>query len=192
MRSIIFKTGLKFSKTPDLDFEAVKKVYLTADSVDARMAALSSLGSINSIELVHFLLKMALSDDIVKPQDIMRPVGSLTSNPNKAVVLDILWNWCIKNWDTLHERLSVSLSLLGRVLQTCISEQVGVEFVKVVEDWAKGADCPSAEAAEKRAEQLLSAKRPLEQGLEKVKGVTAWVNRDNTALLEWSVAQSSP
>jgi aminopeptidase N len=127
---------LKHTTNPRSDFDAVKNIYLTTDSVDARLAALSSLGAINNLELVKELLDMSLNGDLIKTQDITRPLNSLASdNPMKVVVYELLWTWCVKNWDTLHENLSVALSLLGNVLKICVSSQIGDKFIKVVEDW---------------------------------------------------------
>jgi aminopeptidase 2 len=187
IRTIVFKTVLKHTTNPRSDFDAVKNIYLTTDSVDARLAALSSLGAINNLELVKELLDMSLNGDLIKTQDITRPLNSLASdNPMKVVVYELLWTWCVKNWDTLHENLSVALSLLGNVLKICVSSQIGDKFIKVVEDWASGSDCNSPEGVAKRLDQLLSAKRPLEQGLERVKMMTSWVERDTASVNVWS------
>jgi hypothetical protein len=51
---------------------------------------------------------------------------------------------------------------------------------------ASGSDCNSPEGVAKRLDQLLSAKRPLEQGLERVKMMTSWVERDTASVNDWS------
>lgn len=162
---------------------------MTADNPDAKLAALGSLGATNSIELIHELLKMSMDHDIVKQQDVIRPIGSLGAlNPHKVEVLDILWKWCILNWAVLHEQLAVSLSLLGRVLQTCVASRIEPEFAQEVEAWSRGDDCATPEEVALRTEQLLAVKRPLEQGLERVRGIGAWVSRENTQVLGWAKA----
>jgi aminopeptidase 2 len=171
----------------------VFNLYQKGDSVDARLAALGALGAINDISLVHRILdEITLNQEVVKPQDVMRPVGSLAHlSPFKAQVLEILWKWCIKNWDLLHEQLAASLSLLGRVLQTCISSQTGDEFVQTVEAWVRGDDLKTPEEKAKRTDQLKAAKRPLEQGLEKVKSVTSWIKREDASVKAWVKSASA-
>jgi ERAP1-like C-terminal domain len=183
----VFSTALKHSKNPKADFDAVKKIYQKSDSVDARLTALSSLGAVNSIELVNELLRMAIDQQMVKSQDIYRPLESIASlNPKKAEVLNIIWQWCATNWSTIYDQLSGTISMSGTLVQTCVKHNIGYEFVKTVEDWAKGADCATPELAAQRVEQLLVAKRPLEQALERIRGVTAWTERENKAVKAWA------
>lgn len=188
LRSIMFSTALKHRSDPQADFKAVLKISQRSTSIDERLAALGALGATNDISLVHELLnKVALNPELVKAQDIMRPVGSLAAlNPHKQQVYNILWKWCTDNWEILHEQLAASLSLLGRVLQACVSSQIGNEFVDKVEAWARGDDLKDAALAAKRVQQLGSCKRPLEQGLERVRGLTRWFERDQAELKKWS------
>jgi hypothetical protein len=84
----------------------------------------------------------------------------------------------------LHEKLSSTMSLLGRVLQYTIMYQVGDEFAKKVEEWAAGEGLPEAEKA-LRIKQVKDAKRPLEQGLENLRSSTQWFTRDESAVADW-------
>lgn len=187
IRGVVFATALKHSKNLKSDFEAVKNIYLTSHSVETKLTALSSLGATKSTLLAHDLLMFTLESGLVKPQDVIRPIASLVNlNPHKTQILEMLWQWCTENWETLHEQLSATISLLGGVLKTCISSQVGLHFIDEVKAWARGDDCSSPEAKGKRIEQLASSMRLLEQGLERVHGITVWVEKENQYVLKWA------
>lgn len=186
LRSTAYQAVLNNSSDASSDFDAIVGIYKTTPSVDQKLSALSSLGSVSDVNLLHRLLTMVLDSESVKPQDIIYPLGSVgQEGPTKTQKLDILWTWVTQNWSLLHERYKASLSLLGRCLQAAISARIGSEFVQTVESWARGDDLATTEAKAQRTDQLKTALRPLEQSLEKVKGYTKWVERERTALAQW-------
>lgn len=185
LRGTAYVNVLRNSENPSKDFETIAGLSKTAASADQKLSALSALGAVPTPELVDRLLAMVLDPETVKPQDIIYPLGLLGDGPDKAKNLDTLWAWVLKNWSTLHDRYKASLSLLGRVLQAAITSRIGLEFVQTVEDWASGAELKTAEEKAARVESLQTARRPLDQSLEKVKGNTKWVEREREALSAW-------
>jgi ERAP1-like C-terminal domain len=178
---------LRATKDQRRDFDAVKEIYLKGDSVDVRLDALRALGAISDLSYIQELLDWTLNSGSVKPQDMIRPLDGIASlNSNKKEVNAVLWSWCTSNWPVIQDRLSGTISMVGNVLKTCIANNTGEEFVKVVKDWAACVDCATDEEATKRANSLLSAKRPLEQGIERVQSNTAWMLRDEDAVLKWA------
>ena len=168
------------------DFEAVFNIYQTASTVDQRLAALGALGAVCDLKLVDRILQMVLDPNIVKPQDVHYPITSLVKRtPLKKQVLPIMWKWIKANWNDLYERFSASLSLLGRILQTCIEDELGQDFADTVLAWSRGEDCETDEGKQQRLTQVKVARRPLEQSLERIKSTTAWVDRERDHVSEW-------
>ena len=180
------KAVLKTSSDHFADFDRILNFYKSTSSVDQKLSALASLGSVQSTEILHRLFEMVLDSEVVKPQDIIYPLGSVGQvGPLKGQKLDMLWNWIIQNWAELHKRYKASLSLLGRVLQSAIGPRIGFEFVETVESWARGDDLGTAEEKAARQDQLKTARRPLDQSIESVKTYTKWVSRDREIIAQW-------
>lgn len=189
LRGATYKVVLSTSESPAEDFEAIKAIFKNGDTVDNRLAALGALGAINDLKIASAIPDMCLDADFVKMQDMMYPLFSLVrSSPFKTEILDLLWNWLVKNWPLLHEKLSPSLSLLGSVVRACVSGNIGDEFPLKVEAWRSGADCETTEAKDLRVKQMKDAARPLDQSLESIRGLTAWINRDKETVQTWLVA----
>jgi hypothetical protein len=155
-------------------------------TADERITALNCLGATNDLNLIHKILnEFILNAEIVKLQDTPFPIASIAVKcPHKEQAYEILWTWVQANWSRLHEKLAATMSLLGRVLQYSIMFQVGDEIAEQVEAWAAGEGLSDADK-EIRVKQVKDAKRPLEQGLEALKGSTQWFKRDETAVSNW-------
>ena len=129
---------------------------------------------------------MVLDPELVKPQDIIYPLGPIGQvSSMKEQKLDMLWNWIVQNWAELHKRYKASLSLLGRVLQAAIGPRIGLDFIEMVESWARGDDLGTNEEKATRQDQLKTARRPLDQSIESVKTYTKWVSRDSEIISKW-------
>ena len=180
------KAVLKNSSDPFTDFDTILNFYKSCTSVDQKLSALASLGTVQNTEILHRLFDVVLDAEVVKPQDIIYPLGPIGQVSSlKGQKLDMLWNWIIQNWVELHKRYKASLSLLGRVLQSAIGPRIGLDFIETVESWARGDDLGSAEEKAERLDQLKTARRPLDQSIESVKTYTKWVSRDRDAIAQW-------
>jgi aminopeptidase 2 len=181
-----FKSVLKNSSDPITDFDTILNFYKTCTSVDQKLSALASLGTVQNTEILHQLFGIILDSEVVKPQDIIYPLGPMGQvGALKGQKLDMLWNWIIQNWVELHKRYKASLSLLGRVLQSAIGPRIGFDFIETVESWARGDDLGTAEEKATRQDQLKTARRPLDQSIESVKTYTNWVSRERDAIAQW-------
>jgi aminopeptidase 2 len=171
---------LKHSTQSAKDFDSVLDIYKNAATADEKIAALSCIGASNDMEVCKRVLnEMVLDSELVRLQDTMYPVASLVSDcPHKEQMLEIVWLWVTSNWTILHKKLAGTISLLGRILQFSISQNIGEDFALKVEAWASGKDCVDEKAREERVKQVKDAKRPLEQALEAVRGNTKWYERE--------------
>ena len=176
LREPVFKTVLSHSKTPMKDFEAILALYTSsASTADEKIAALSSVGAVGDMAVIERILAMVLeTGGAIKLQDSMYPVVSLASlSPLKEKVLQVLWDWLVKNWPALHKSLSPTLTLLGRIVQACVSSNIGEDFALTVEAWARG-DGLGDEAKADQVKKVKNVQRPLDQALEAMRGNTKW------------------
>ncbi|KAI8905519.1 peptidase family M1-domain-containing protein [Gorgonomyces haynaldii] len=183
LRLTVLRIVLQNSKQPKEDFDAVLDLIKNADSPDAKIAALSSIGAINDLELVKQVLVYAMDPETVKPQDITRPIGSIVSgSPLPETTYPLLWQWFVENWSKLHEKFAISLSILGNLFKLVAGRRIGKEFIATVHDWAqaKGLD---AAAKEQRTKELEVVKRPMEQALETVASMTKW--QEDASVATW-------
>jgi len=189
IRGTVYSIVLKNSKdsTQALkDFESVLNIFKTAPTVDQKLAALGALGNTSDITIIHRLLDtMILDGELIRSQDIIYPLGSLArSNPHLVITRPLLWTWCRKNWKILYERYHSSLSLLGRCLQTCVEDSIGLEFAHEVENWANGKNLSESDVNQRKHE-LKGVKRQLDQSLEKLRLNTKWLERERVNVESW-------
>jgi len=185
IKATVFKTALRMSQEPKVDFEFLWNLYKTTDSPDIKLSVLGTLGSVNDVDLVKKLLSLTLDSQEIKSQDVAYPISGSRENYDKVKVFDILWAWLKDNWPQLHESLAGSLSLLGHMIIGCCGGRIGHDFIQELKDWSIGKDC-GIEQAELRVKQMEAVKRPLEQTLEKIANNTNWFERDNESLHLWS------
>ncbi|TPX47347.1 hypothetical protein SeMB42_g03352 [Synchytrium endobioticum] len=174
LRGAAFVTYARHSSSKD-QFDIMLNLYKIIPTPDQKLAALQALGAINSLELVLYLLdEVVLNTEIVRSQDAMYPLAGMSNhNCETAKVRAMIWDWLKRNWDgVIYPRYEPTLSLLGRITQTCIEDRVGVDFAEEVSDWAK--DHPTA-----------SIRRMLDQSLEKVRSNTAWLERERANVAKW-------
>ncbi|KAI9209573.1 peptidase family M1-domain-containing protein [Polychytrium aggregatum] len=184
LRGTAYAVVLSNSTQPEADLEAILNIYKTAPAQDQRLVALGAIGHVPKFELVDRVLELTLDQNLVRSQDLHYPIISLCSGPLKKQVLPYVWDWIVKNWTTLHERLSATMSLMGHVLAAPVGAQIGDEVVKRVEDWASGAGLPEEERS-LRVEQVKAASMKLNQTLEHVRSKTKWVERDAESVTAW-------
>ncbi|KAJ3295271.1 Aminopeptidase 2 mitochondrial [Borealophlyctis nickersoniae] len=186
IRGVTYSTVLKHTKKPKEDFDAVMNVYTSAPTVEQRLAALLSLGSINDKTLVDTVFALTLDAERVKPQDAYYTLSGLSAqNPDPKTIRPKIWDYVTKNWKALVERYTPSPALLGRMLTLGFVQQTGEEVCKQVEAWAEGADLSTPEEKEARKEEIKIIRRPLDQSLEKVREKTKWVQRDGKSVAKW-------
>jgi len=185
LRTTIFSTVLR-----NADAAKAKQVldvlidsYKTAETADQKNALLLSMGA--SPHLVKEALALALDDSVVKPQDIMYPVASLTrENPDAKNVRPQVWKWVTDNWERLHDKLAASLTLLGRVVQFSIEGIVDAAAPAQVKAWTEGEGL-SDEDKKKRQSQVKGISMMVSQSLETMGANNTWVLRDGATVCNW-------
>jgi aminopeptidase 2 len=185
LRTTIFSTVLRNS-----DKEKAKQVldvivdgYKKAETADQKNALLLSMGA--SPHLADKTLSIALDETVVKPQDIMYPIASLTrENPDAKNVRPQVWQWVQDNFDRLHERLAASLTLLGRVVQFSIEGIVDPAVSEQVKAWTEGSGL-SDEEKKKREGQVKGINMMVKQSLETMGANNQWVARDGKVVHDW-------
>jgi hypothetical protein len=99
----VFSTVLR--NAPDVAtartiFSKIMTIYKTADTADQRLSALASLGSVKHVEIMEDLLALVLDTEVVRPQDLMYPLGSLCRDGAQPGVFRPRWvSICGFNWD---------------------------------------------------------------------------------------------
>ncbi|KAI9142649.1 aminopeptidase [Paraphysoderma sedebokerense] len=169
IRGTVYAIVLKNSSNPKEDFDKIVKIYETTTNVDQKLAALSALGRVEDPELLKHVLKYAMDEDNVRPQDFIYPLGSVASNPKGR---KLAWEFVKTNWEKLEERFVSTLSLLGRCVTSTTQDYATEEFAKEVESFFKDKNTKPID-------------RPLEQSLEKIRSQAAWLNRDRDAVAKW-------
>jgi hypothetical protein len=186
LRRIVFKTQLARSTDCQKDFEFVLNLAVKAPTVDERLAALSSIGSINEESLVDKILNEIVFDrEIVRLQDFYTPLVSLRGSLSlKEKNIPKLGEWLLKNWNSIHEMLSSSMGLLGNTCKVCLNSAVGKEYLAKYQNWFSGNGL-TGETRNVFEKQLLSAKRPIMQSLESIESNTAWFDRSDKEITSW-------
>lgn len=166
-------------------YNAVLKIFKEAPTVDQQLAALASLGSCPHEAQIERTLELALDANVVRPQDIIYPLGTLSrDNPNADFVRQRIWKWFVANWDALYERYHSSLSLLGRCLSASREEAIGETYAQELENWVSGKG-ETDEVKRKRKEETKGITRNITQVLEKMRCNSAWVHRDHEDVAKW-------
>jgi hypothetical protein len=179
IREIGFSILLRHTTQSEEDFRRVFKVFLKGEHLNDRLAALNSIGSINSIKLVREILEdHVMNPETIRTQDISSPLRAIvTKHPDSHVVVPLVREWVIQNWDELHKKLQSSMGLLGSVVQIGFGRSIGQDIADELELWAEGHGLGEAEKKIRQA-QIQDCKRPFAQAIESIRTRTAWVKRD--------------
>lgn len=179
-----YATSLATAENPEAVLEELLKISKTAESIDQRLAALGSIGSVPKIELVDKVFDMLFDKDIVRAQDTTSVVGSIAAGPNPKQVVPHLWNLVISRFPELYASLGDAMSIIGNTLSIAASGQSGMEFVENARNWADGVGlCDEDKAV--HLERMKGCRVKLDQTLEGVVGKTKWVERDAEAVSTW-------
>ncbi|KAL2915252.1 hypothetical protein HK105_205117 [Polyrhizophydium stewartii] len=188
LRSLAFATANKRSQT-DAVFEQLLSLAKTSDAAAVQLDALRAIGSSPSLDVVRRSLALVLDSETVRLQDVTVPLNSLVASPAFGEARVVMWEWLRANWEALHERMSAAMGLLGSVVTLSVTFHTSAELADEIEAWARGDDLATDEAKAKRVEQLKSARRPLDQSLERVRTNAKWLARDRAAIAAWVAAR---
>ena len=141
---------------------------LTVDIVDEKVTILGSLGQSKEPALIKRALQYFLSPK-VGVQDVMYGFGGVAANPMGRV---LLWEYIRdeKIWKTLYDRYYGGSFMLGRILDTAISNFATHERHEEISTFFK--------TQQKNGFVLKAVSRSIDQGLERVAIHSAYLKRD--------------
>ncbi|KAJ3214021.1 Aminopeptidase 2 mitochondrial [Dinochytrium kinnereticum] len=187
LRVAAYTTVLRSSAQPEEDFEKILSFTKDANlPADQKLYAILALGATNSITQVRVILdKLVFDSDSIRSQDLPFAIsGLIQQSPMPEVVRPAVWEWLLENWDKLYQMLSISMALLGRVVEANDS-CIGLDFAETMEKWSLGEDLATAELKAKRQDELKGVRRQIQQTLEKIRMNSRWVMREHDAVNAW-------
>lgn len=194
IRGIAYKTILR-NIDDDIKsretFDKILNIFKTASTPDGKLTALGSLGAVKNHKVVEYALKeIALNTDIIRPQDGMYLLKSISSDhPDSEYARKLIWNFVNENISIICDRYATSFSLLGHILTSGIQNQVGNDFILILEKWINSLpgefENETKEQGEKRLKAIEVANRPIIQALERVRTNTNWVDREKDNVAKW-------
>ncbi|KAI9471610.1 hypothetical protein LPJ78_001603 [Coemansia sp. RSA 989] len=151
------------------EFDKIRGYYLdTANPVDQRLAALSSLGFATDAALVDDVLTFALSER-VRNQDLHQAIAAInTSGSNRQR----LWQWYCDNYAVLAARYRASMNYMGILLRLSVAEFTGNSRADEIEAFFAARDTSKF-------------RRVLDQSLEKIRANTRWLEKDRSDVAAW-------
>ncbi|KAI8837080.1 peptidase family M1-domain-containing protein [Chytridium lagenaria] len=174
-RSLVISASAKANDVAVQEqLKALFKKYVSGDQAalnpNLRVAAYTTVLSTSQEPEADFEKIVAISKDASLPADqklyAILSLGAI--NSVTLVVRPIVWEWMLENWARLYQLLSISMALLGRVVEANDSS-IGLDFAETMEKWSVGAELESADLKAKRAEELKGVRRQIQQTLEKIR-----------------------
>jgi aminopeptidase 2 len=107
--------------------------------------------------------------ETVKSQDIYMPLAGLRARPEGV---QALWKFLTSKWEPIVEKLPPSFTMLGTVVQLCVSGFTKMEHVKEVEAFFE-------------TKSTRGFDRTLAQALDAVRARARWVERDGGDVKGW-------
>jgi len=157
-------------------YDDIFHIYQTSEMPDQRLVALQSLGAAKDSKLIQRTLDLALNTELIRLQDIMYCICSLTiENPNLKESRPTTWKWMLDNWPTFEERYKTSSHSLGAICKYSTHDLTDTKYIKELEDWIA-----------MKGSKLDIIRRPVNQILERLKTKNAWLERDNALVQAWA------
>ncbi|ODV58291.1 M1 family metallopeptidase [Ascoidea rubescens DSM 1968] len=150
-------------------YDQLLNIYKTATSLDEKITALSTLGLFKEPELIKRTLGYALDGSVVKPQDIYIPLRGLRAHKEGTIAL---FNWLKEKWDKIYALLPPGLSMLGSVVEICLSSYTTETSKSEIEEFFKDKD-------------TAGYNKGIEKSLDRIQSVRSWISRDGKAIEEW-------
>ncbi|KAH0558894.1 hypothetical protein GP486_004479, partial [Trichoglossum hirsutum] len=166
LRLAVFRTVIEDGGRPA--YEAVKNEYLNSTSVDGKEICLSSMGRIQTLDLLADLLAFTFSDKVAV-QDMHTPAIALAANSKTRIGL---WQYVKQNWVEVSSQLSRNMVVLDRWLKQALSKFADREVEKDIAEFFKDKDNTGYD----RSLKVIS---------DTIKGNANYKDRDEKLILEW-------
>ena len=122
---------------------------------------MAAMGSISHVEGLKKVLEFSLTPEF-RRQDMFGVLGSTARNPYG---LKLAWNFFKENYDILNERYS---NFIGHFAKNITQNFYSIEQANEVKEFFD--------------KNLLSANKPIQQGIEKIMLNAQWLERDGEAI----------
>ncbi|KAL4228484.1 Endoplasmic reticulum aminopeptidase 1 [Mactra antiquata] len=116
LKSVIYKTGIKFGKEEDWD--AVWNTYLKESDASEKMKLLSALGMSKDFRLLSRFLNYGMNESFVKSQDAFRVLTSIANTYNGQY---LAWRFFRQNWDVYFKRYGSTSFIMSSVIKSVCS-----------------------------------------------------------------------
>ena len=166
LRSAVFRINVRYGGKSE--YEAIKEEFRQTTSIDGKEVCLRSLGTAPSTELANDFLHFVFSDEVAV-QDLHFGAVSLAANP---VGRKALWDFIVKEWDTLWAKMSSRPIVMTRFVKNTLSEFASHEKEREISDFFKDKDQAGWD-------------RAVTQVVDTVKTKAQYRERDELLLLEW-------
>ncbi|KAH0542618.1 hypothetical protein FGG08_003026 [Glutinoglossum americanum] len=166
LRLAVFRTVIEGGGR--LEYEAVKNEYLNSTSVDGKEICLSSMGRIQTPDLLADLLAFMFSDQVAV-QDMHTPAIALATNPNTRLGL---WQYVKQNWPEVSSRLSRNMVVFDRWLRQALNKFSDHDVERDIAEFFKDKDNTGYD----RSLNVIS---------DTIKGNAKYKDRDELLVLEW-------
>ncbi|KAG0149414.1 hypothetical protein CROQUDRAFT_74268 [Cronartium quercuum f. sp. fusiforme G11] len=169
LRMVVWTNAVKHGGVEE--YEKVLSIYRNPSNPSDKISAMMALSAPLKDELVERSLKFILSGE-VKEQDFMYFFTGLSRNKASRRKL-----WCFlqDNFDELMKRFKGNFSV-GRLIGLAFGSFTSAEDAIEVEKFFEDKDCSCFKSA-------------LAQGLEKVKSLSKWLDRDLSEIEKWLETQ---
>lgn len=167
IRAAVF--GAVASRGDQAVFEKFLTLLQNPSSIDETKDASIAIGKFRDPSIVDQVCNLLMKPDIIKPQDIFRPMIALRSH---KVGIEKLWNWLTNNWDEIFKYLPPESTLLGHVIQICVSKFTTPQQKVAVEKFFENKNQKGYD-------------KTLAQALDRVSASIAWRSRDAENITDW-------
>jgi len=166
IRSLVYK--LVVANGDEKDYEAVLKIYKTAELHEEKLRALRALGYNTNPEIIQKTLKFALSGE-VREQDIFYVTSACSTH---RVGRELTWKFIKDNWSDFHRLLGGTAMLIDRLIGYATKDFANEEKAKDVEEFFKAHPVPAAE-------------RTIKQSVETIVASSKWLNANRDSVAKW-------
>jgi len=166
LRDIVYRLVVQYGD--EKDFDAVQKIYRTADMQEEKIRALKAMGFSENVALVQRYLNFLLTEE-VRSQDLYVGFWTLqasTTGRNEA------WRFLRERWTDIHARIGNSGMLIDRTIGLATGSFVSEDRAKEIEEFFAAHPEPHAE-------------RTIKQSIETIHSNAKWLRTNRDAVSQF-------
>lgn len=166
LRSVVYSLAARSGGRKE--FDALKKMYVSAQLQEEKVRLLGAMGMFKQEELLKETLAFCLSPD-VRSQDTMIGMARVAAN---SYGTNLAWDFFKKNWDELKKRYGDGGHIMGRLIKEVCSRFAAPDKADDIKEFFKKNPAPYA-------------KRAIAQSLEAIKINHAFMEKSRKEIEEW-------